>query len=97
VNRVHDLVVFGATGFTGQLAARYLANRYSSGLAAQPLKWAIAGRRRAALESLRAELQLPDLPIIIADSADEASLAAMVSYEISRNDSSSRSVILFLN
>ena len=74
-NRAHDIVLFGATGFTGKLAAQYLAARYSG--KDSNVRWAIAGRRTAALESLRAELQLPELPIIIADATDGASLAAM--------------------
>lgn len=74
-NRVHDIVLFGATGFTGKLAAQYLAARYSG--KDSNVHWAIAGRRAAALESLRAELQLSELPIIIADATDGASLAAM--------------------
>ena len=73
-NRAHDIVLFGATGFTGKLAAQYLAARYSG--KDSNVRWAIAGRRAAALESLRAELQLPELPIIIADATDGASLAA---------------------
>ena len=36
-----DVVVYGATGFTGQLVAEYLAARYSDG---NKIKWAMAGR-----------------------------------------------------
>ena len=36
-----DIIVYGATGFTGQLVAEYLAARYSSD---SDLKWAMAGR-----------------------------------------------------
>lgn len=73
-DRVYDLVVFGATGFTGKLAAAYLAKQYGT-----TVRWAIAGRRREALEKVRNDLvkynaALKDLPIVIADSFDEASL-----------------------
>eukprot|EP00292_Cryptomonas_paramecium_P010305 CAMPEP_0113704538 /NCGR_PEP_ID=MMETSP0038_2-20120614/26579_1 /TAXON_ID=2898 /ORGANISM="Cryptomonas paramecium" /LENGTH=262 /DNA_ID=CAMNT_0000629339 /DNA_START=45 /DNA_END=829 /DNA_ORIENTATION=- /assembly_acc=CAM_ASM_000170 len=73
-SRQLDLVLFGATGFTGQLACSYLAKTYG-----RTVKWAIAGRRRDALEKIRASLgpQFSDLPIIIADSSDFASVRAM--------------------
>ena len=44
-NRDFDIVVFGATGFTGQLTAQYLASQ-------KPAKWAIAGRNADKLEAL---------------------------------------------
>lgn len=53
--RPYDLVLFGATGFTGQRVARYLAD------AAPPtLRWAIAGRNAARLEALKARLAAND-------------------------------------
>ena len=45
-----DLVLLGATGFTGQLAAEHLARQYGND---GRVKWAIAGRRRNALEAIR--------------------------------------------
>lgn len=76
--REHDLIVFGATGFTGQMAAVYIAKRYGS-----KFKWAIAGRRMSALQELKSNLcaidsSLRDLPIVIADTGDIPSLEAMV-------------------
>ena len=85
--REHDLVLFGATGFTGQLAAHYLAKNYGQ-VKTAGFKWALAGRRREALEALRRELvevnprsasELAKLPIIIADSGDFASLCRLAS------------------
>lgn len=78
-NRKYDLVMFGATGFTGRLACLYLAKQYGTSI-----KWAIAGRRRDALEKIRAELvainkDLKDLPIVIADSSNTQSLDTMTS------------------
>jgi len=79
VPRAHDLVIYGASGFTGRLASLYIARTYGS----RKFKWAIAGRRRDALENLRAELaaidaSLSSLPIIIADSTDLSSLCKLV-------------------
>ena len=44
-----DIVVWGATGFTGRLVAEKLASRFGSG---EGLRWAIAGRNQAKLEAL---------------------------------------------
>lgn len=78
VTRQYDVVMFGATGFTGKMASLYLAKQYGS-----TVRWAIAGRRRAALEDVRTELaavdgSLRDLPIVIADSSNLKSLHDMV-------------------
>jgi short subunit dehydrogenase-like uncharacterized protein len=73
----HDIVVFGATSFVGRILSRYLVQRFGTG---GELKWAAAGRSRARLEELRRELG-PDaaqLPLVVADAADEASLRALV-------------------
>ena len=76
--REFDVVVWGASGFTGRLVAAYLAETY--GLDGE-LTWAIAGRNRAKLEEVRSSLlaakQLDQLPIIIADSGDSKSLEDM--------------------
>ena len=44
-----DIVVYGATGFTGQLVAEYLAAHYKNDTA---LKWAMAGRSLDKLKSV---------------------------------------------
>lgn len=49
-----DLVVFGATGFTGKLVAEHLAKSYSSG--DKKVRYALAGRDAARLEAARAEV-----------------------------------------
>jgi len=69
-----DVVVWGATGFTGRLVAEHLAERYG---ARGGLAWALGGRSEARLQGLRAELGCPDLPIVLGDSDDPASLAAL--------------------
>ncbi len=77
--RSFDVVVFGASGFTGKLVARYFARQVG---AAGRVRWAIAGRSREKLEAVRRELARIDpdatrLPILVAQSADAASLRAL--------------------
>jgi short subunit dehydrogenase-like uncharacterized protein len=68
----YDLVVYGATGFTGKLVAEHLATRYG---AAGELRWALAGRSREKLMAVRKSLNLPDnFPLVGADANDPASL-----------------------
>lgn len=76
--REFDIVVFGATGFTGTLVAEYLATKGELA----PDRWAIAGRDRVKLTEVRAKVsaidpRLADLEIITANSDDVASLRAM--------------------
>jgi short subunit dehydrogenase-like uncharacterized protein len=71
-----DIVVYGATGFTGQLVAEYLAAHYSGEGAP---KWAMAGRSLAKLTSVRDAIGAPaGTPLIVADASDPASLKAMI-------------------
>ncbi|MBB4392150.1 trans-acting enoyl reductase family protein [Bradyrhizobium sp. ERR14] len=71
-----DIVVYGATGFTGQLVAEYLAANYKDD---EALKWAMAGRSLDKLKSVRDAIGAPaDTPLIVADASDAASLKAMV-------------------
>ena len=71
-----DIVVYGATGFTGQLVAEYLAAHYKGDA---NLKWAMAGRSKDKLASVRDAIGAPaDTPLIVADAGDPASLKAMV-------------------
>lgn len=71
-----DIVIYGATGFTGQLVAEYLAQHYRSD---RNLKWAMAGRSLEKLAAVRDGIGAPaDTPLIAADSSDVASLKAMV-------------------
>jgi short subunit dehydrogenase-like uncharacterized protein len=71
-----DIVVYGATGFTGRLVAEYLAAQYRDDPA---LKWAMAGRSRDKLAAVRHEIGAPaDTPLIAAAADDPASLQAMV-------------------
>lgn len=71
-----DIVVYGASGFTGRLVAEYLATM--RGRADAP-RWAMAGRNGEKLAAVRDEVGAPpDTPLIVADGADTASLAAMI-------------------
>lgn len=72
-----DLVLLGATGFTGRLVAEYLLGRHG---ADGGFKWALAGRSRAKLEAVRSSLgaAAAELPLLLADSHDRASLDALV-------------------
>ncbi len=65
-DRELDVVLFGATGFTGRFTPAYLAQHAGPG-------WALAGRSEAKLSALREELGV-DVPIMVADSADPAAL-----------------------
>ena len=73
-SREFDVVVFGATGFAGELTARYLAEHAPPGT-----RVALAGRSEAKLEQTRAQLPAAakDWPLIVADSDSPASLDAM--------------------
>lgn len=71
-----DIVVYGATGFTGRLVAEYLATHYRDD---KRLKWAMAGRSLDKLAQVRDEIgAAADTPLIAADSSDSASLQAMI-------------------
>jgi short subunit dehydrogenase-like uncharacterized protein len=71
-----DIVVYGATGFTGQLVAEYLAARYKND---KELRWAMAGRSLEKLKSVRDAIgAAADTLLIVADASDPASLKAMV-------------------
>ncbi|MCH8490074.1 MAG: saccharopine dehydrogenase NADP-binding domain-containing protein, partial [Oceanicaulis sp.] len=71
--REFDVVVFGATGFTGRLVAEYLNQQYGPSV-----RWAMAGRSADKLAAVRDEIAAPaDTALITADSSDAASLKAL--------------------
>jgi short subunit dehydrogenase-like uncharacterized protein len=75
--REYDIVLFGATGFTGQLTAEYLARNADPGT-----RWAIAGRNRLKLEAVRDGLTainpaLSELALLHAEVGDPESLRAV--------------------
>ncbi|NNE53858.1 MAG: saccharopine dehydrogenase [Sulfitobacter sp.] len=68
-----DIIVYGATGFTGRLVAEYMHRTHPD----RP--WAMAGRSAKKLAAVRDEMGLPaDTPLVEADASDPASLEAMV-------------------
>ena len=86
-DRKHDVVVLGATGFTGGLAVRHLAKTYGTGNGGK-VRWAIAGRSKAklaaVLQRLADELSMPELAedgavdTILCDTSDPATLPSLV-------------------
>lgn len=71
-----DLVVHGATGFTGRLVVEYLLQRYPAG---SGLRWAMGGRSADKLLAVRDELGAPaDTPLVVTDVANPASLQALM-------------------
>jgi len=71
--REFDIIVYGATGFTGRLVAEYLVQAYPSGV-----RWAMAGRSLSKLQQVQGEIGAPaDTALIAANSDDPASLTAM--------------------
>ena len=74
-SREFDIIVFGATGFTGRLVAEYLNKQYQGESAP---KWAMAGRSGIKLASVREEMGLPeDTPLLTANSDDFYSLRTL--------------------
>ena len=71
-----DIVVHGATGFTGRLVVEYLLQRYPVG---SGLRWAMGGRSADKLAAVRDELGAPaDTPLVVTDSASMESLQALM-------------------
>ena len=70
-----DIIVYGATGYTGRLVAEHFVREY--GNAADAPKWAMAGRSMDKLEAVRDEIGAPaDTPLVVAD-ADDAAFALL--------------------
>ncbi|WP_213980535.1 saccharopine dehydrogenase NADP-binding domain-containing protein [Sphingomonas sp. dw_22] len=70
--REFDIIVYGATGFTGRLVAEYLTEHYPD------LKWAMAGRSLTKLEEVRDAIGAPAAtPLLTANADDPAALKAM--------------------
>ncbi|MBX7532742.1 saccharopine dehydrogenase NADP-binding domain-containing protein [Qipengyuania sp. 1XM1-15A] len=75
-DREFDIIVYGATGYTGRLVAEHFVREYGS--AADGPKWAMAGRSEDKLTAVRDEIGAPsNTPMIVADASDPASLEAM--------------------
>ncbi|MDC0602170.1 saccharopine dehydrogenase NADP-binding domain-containing protein [Aliiglaciecola sp.] len=75
-DKKYDVVVYGATGFTGQLVVEYLAKNYPT---TNELRWAMAGRSQEKLEQIKQQYSVDDsIELVIADSENLDSLKQMV-------------------
>ena len=73
-HREFDIIVYGASGFTGRLVAEYLQSEYGG----TELKWAMAGRNAEKLQTVAGEMNIAgDVAIVTANSDDPASLASL--------------------
>lgn len=73
-DRLYDIVVYGATGYTGRLVAEYLAHHYQG----KAPKWAMAGRSAGKLAEVRDLIGAPaNTPLMVANSDDPASMKAL--------------------
>jgi len=71
----YDVIVYGASGFTGRLIAEYMSQQYPKGCG---MTWAMGGRSKTKLEQVRDEIGAPaDIPLVVADAADSDSMDAM--------------------
>ena len=71
MDREYDIIVWGATGFTGRLVVDYMAEQHAN----SNLKWAVGGRNPQKLQQMLAGR---DVAMVTADSGDEASIEALV-------------------
>ena len=70
-----DVVIYGATGFTGKLVVEYMQEKYGKD---EGISWAIAGRSEEKLNSVREELKVgSNVPQLLVDSNDTDSIASM--------------------
>ena len=77
-DREFDIVVYGATGYTGRLVAEHFVRECGTTVGAP--RWAMAGRNKAKLEDVRTLIGAPgDTPLIVADADEPATLDAMAS------------------
>ena len=71
-----DIVVYGASGFTGRLVAEYISNTYGND---DNVRWAMAGRNAEKLAAVRDEISAPsDTPLLTADASNENSVTDLV-------------------
>lgn len=71
--REFDIVIHGASGFTGRLVAEYMQAAHAG-----EVKWALSGRNLEKMAAVRAEMGLPEtIPLVTADASDPASITAL--------------------
>lgn len=69
-----DIVVYGATGYTGALVAEHLSRNYGG---QGDLRWALAGRSQEKLKATRTRIGADDVALLVADGTDVGSVRAM--------------------
>ena len=72
MEKKYEIIVYGATGFTGQICCKYLRDNYSD------LVWAIAGRNGDKLEQIKSDFSL-NCDVVVADGEDIDSLRSLAS------------------
>ena len=73
--REFDIIIWGATSFTGKLVSEYIYSKYGN----SGINWAMGGRNLEKLKKVREQVADEDVPIIVADSFDKSSIISMVS------------------
>ncbi|RZP03321.1 MAG: saccharopine dehydrogenase [Gammaproteobacteria bacterium] len=72
MDKKYEIIVYGATGFTGQICCKYLRDNYTD------LVWAMAGRNGDKLEEIKSNLNL-DCDVVVADGGDIEALRSLAS------------------
>jgi len=71
-----DIVIYGATGFTGKLVVEYMQQKYAN---SPNIKWGLAGRSLEKLNKVKEKLSVsPEVPCLVVDSDDKDSISKMV-------------------
>lgn len=79
MSKAFDIVIHGATGFTGRLVAEYMMARYPNSGNAEGIRWAMGGRSAEKLAAVRDEIGAPkDTPLVVTDTQNPASLQALM-------------------
>ena len=72
MDRKYEIIVYGATGFTGQICCKYLRDNYKD------LVWAMAGRNEEKLAQVKSDFNL-ECDVVVADGGDLESLRSLTS------------------
>ena len=72
MEKKYEIIVYGATGFTGQICCKYLRDNYKD------LVWAMAGRNKEKLDQIKSDFNL-ECDVIVADGADLEALRSLAS------------------
>ena len=72
MDKKYEIIVYGATGFTGQICCKYLRDNYKD------LVWAMAGRNKEKLDQIKSDFNL-ECDVIVADGADLEALRSLTS------------------